>query len=48
MVLGTMDAAAVELVHKRVSELDDYRTVAEASIFFNNNQAVLDDLAPKT
>lgn len=45
VVLGTMDAAAVELVNKRVSQLDDYKIVAEASIFFGNNQAVLDDAA---
>lgn len=45
--LGTLDAAAIELVNQRVSDLDDYRTVAEVSIFFDNNKAVLDDTSKK-
>src|SRR6266481_9649315 len=31
---ANMDAAAVLLVNKRVSDLDDYKTVAEAAIYF--------------
>ena len=43
--LGVMDAAAVQLINKRVSDLDDYQTVAETTIYFGNNKAVLDDAA---
>jgi outer membrane protein OmpA-like peptidoglycan-associated protein len=37
-----MDAAAVLLVNKRVSDLDDYKTVAEAGIYFPADNATLD------
>ena len=37
-----MDAAAVLLVNKRVSDLDDYKTVAEAGIYFATDNATLD------
>ena len=30
--LGVLDAAAVQMINKRVSELDDYETVAEISV----------------
>ena len=38
-----MDAAAVQWINKRVSELDDYDTVAETTVYFGNGKAVLDD-----
>ena len=28
-----MDAAAIQMVNKRVSDLDDYKTVVEAGIY---------------
>jgi len=37
-----MDAAAVLLVNKRVSDLGDYKTVAEAGIYFESDNATLD------
>jgi outer membrane protein OmpA-like peptidoglycan-associated protein len=37
-----MDAAAVLLVNKRVSDLDDYKVVAEAGIYFPADNATLD------
>jgi outer membrane protein OmpA-like peptidoglycan-associated protein len=43
--VAVMDAAAVQLVNKRVSDLDDYKTVAEAGIYFPSDNATLDDAA---
>ena len=40
-----MDAAAIQLVNQRVSDLDSYKTVAEAVIFFPTDGATLDDAA---
>ena len=40
-----MDAAAITLVNQRVSDLGDYKTVAEAVIFFPVDGASLDDSA---
>jgi outer membrane protein OmpA-like peptidoglycan-associated protein len=40
-----MDAAAVLLVNKRVSDLDDYKVVAQAGIYFASANATLDDAA---
>lgn len=45
--LGVLDAVAVQMINKRVSELDAYETVAEISIYFGNDNAVLDDAAKK-
>ena len=39
------NAAAVEMVNKRVSDLDDYQTVAEAVIYYPSGQYVLDSAA---
>jgi hypothetical protein len=35
------------MINKRVSELDDYETVAELSVYFGNDKAVLDNDAKK-
>jgi outer membrane protein OmpA-like peptidoglycan-associated protein len=43
--VAVVDAEAVALVNKRVSDLDDYKTVAEAGIYFPSDKAVLDDAA---
>jgi outer membrane protein OmpA-like peptidoglycan-associated protein len=43
--VAVMDAAAIQLVNKRVSDLDDYKTVAEAGIYFDTGKANLDDAA---
>jgi outer membrane protein OmpA-like peptidoglycan-associated protein len=43
--VAVMDAAAVEMVNKRVSDLGDYKTVAEAGIYFPADGATLDDAA---
>jgi outer membrane protein OmpA-like peptidoglycan-associated protein len=40
-----MDAAAVLLVNKRVSDLDDYKVVSEAGIYFPSDDGVLDGAA---
>jgi outer membrane protein OmpA-like peptidoglycan-associated protein len=40
--VAVFDAEAVSLVNKRVSDLDDYKTVAEAGIFFPPDGAKLD------
>jgi outer membrane protein OmpA-like peptidoglycan-associated protein len=40
-----MDAAAISMVNKRVSDLDDYKLVAEAGIYFPSNVSTLDDAA---
>jgi len=42
---AVMDADAIAMVNKRVSDLGDYKTVAEAQIFFPANGATLDDAA---
>jgi len=42
---ASMDAAAVLLVNKRVSDLDDYKTVAEAGIYFASDDGTLDGAA---
>jgi outer membrane protein OmpA-like peptidoglycan-associated protein len=39
------NAGAVEMVNKRVSDLDDYKTVAEAEIFYASGKYALDDAA---
>lgn len=38
---AVMDAAAVEMVNKRVSDLGDYKTVVEAALFFDTGKATL-------
>lgn len=43
--LALMDAAAAEMLNQRVSDLDDYRTVAEAMIFYAPGKYILDDAA---
>jgi outer membrane protein OmpA-like peptidoglycan-associated protein len=43
--VAVMDAAAIQLVNKRVSDLDDYKAVAEAGIYFDTGKANLDDAA---
>jgi len=43
--LGVADAEAVAMVNKRVSDLADYKTVAEAGIYFPTDVATLDDAA---
>jgi outer membrane protein OmpA-like peptidoglycan-associated protein len=45
--VGVLDAQALQIVNTRVSDLDDYKTVAEAGIYFANDQAVLDEAAKK-
>ena len=42
-VVAVTDAQAVALVNQRVSDLADYKTVAEADLFFNTGQATLSD-----
>jgi outer membrane protein OmpA-like peptidoglycan-associated protein len=41
--LALMDAAAAQMVNQRVSNLDDYKTVAEAVIFYPSGKYILDD-----
>jgi outer membrane protein OmpA-like peptidoglycan-associated protein len=43
--VAVMDAAAIQMVNKRVSDMDDYKTVAEAGIYFDSGKANLDDAA---
>jgi outer membrane protein OmpA-like peptidoglycan-associated protein len=43
--VAVMDAAAIQMVNKRVSDMDDYRTVVEAGIYFPSDEATLDDAA---
>jgi outer membrane protein OmpA-like peptidoglycan-associated protein len=45
--VGILDAQALQIVNTRVSDLDDYKTVAEAGIYFPNDQAALDDAAKR-
>ncbi len=40
--IGLMDADAIAHVNKRVSDLDDYKTVAAAGIYFPSDKATLD------
>jgi outer membrane protein OmpA-like peptidoglycan-associated protein len=40
--VAMMNAGAVEMVNKRVSDLDDYQTVAEAVIYYPTGQYALD------
>ncbi len=41
--LGVMDAAAIQEVNKRVSDLGDYKTVAQAGVYFAVDQSALND-----
>jgi outer membrane protein OmpA-like peptidoglycan-associated protein len=41
--LAVMDADAVQMVNKRVSDLGDYKTVEEAALFFDSGKSVLSD-----
>jgi outer membrane protein OmpA-like peptidoglycan-associated protein len=43
--VAVMDAAAIQMVNQRVSDMDDYKTVAEAGIYFDSGKANLDDAA---
>jgi outer membrane protein OmpA-like peptidoglycan-associated protein len=45
--VGILDAQALQIMNTRVSGLDDYKTVAEAGIYFANDEAALDDAAKK-
>jgi outer membrane protein OmpA-like peptidoglycan-associated protein len=40
--VAMMNAGAVEMVNKRVSDLDDYQTVAEAVVYYPTGQYALD------
>jgi outer membrane protein OmpA-like peptidoglycan-associated protein len=40
--IGMWDAAAVQMVNQRVSDLNDYKTIAEADIYFPTNSSALD------
>jgi len=42
---AVMDAAAIQMVNQRVSDLGDYKTVAEAGIYFPSDGSALDDAA---
>jgi outer membrane protein OmpA-like peptidoglycan-associated protein len=44
-VVAITNAAAVQIVNQRVSDLDDYQTVAEAAIFYPSGKYTLDDAA---
>ncbi len=44
-VVAITNAAAVQIVNQRVSDLDDYQTVAEAAIFYPSGQYTLDNAA---
>jgi outer membrane protein OmpA-like peptidoglycan-associated protein len=41
--VAVADADAVALVNQRVSDLGDYKTIAEAGVFFDTGQATLSD-----
>ena len=43
--VAMMNAGAIETVNKRVSDLDDYQTVAEAVIYYPSGKYTLDDAA---
>jgi outer membrane protein OmpA-like peptidoglycan-associated protein len=40
--VAVMNAADVQMVNQRVSDLDDYKTVAEAAIYYPSGQYILD------
>ena len=42
---AVMDAEAISMVNKRVSDLDRYKTVSEAVIYFSSDGSTLDDAA---
>lgn len=42
---AVMDAAAIQMVNQRVSDLGDYKTVAQAGIYFPSDGSALDDAA---
>jgi outer membrane protein OmpA-like peptidoglycan-associated protein len=44
-MVAITNAAAVQIVNQRVSDLDDYQTVAEAAIFYPSGQYTLDAAA---
>jgi outer membrane protein OmpA-like peptidoglycan-associated protein len=44
-VVAVTNAADVNLVNQRVSDLDDYKTVAQAAIFYPTGQSTLNDAA---
>jgi len=43
--VAVMNAADIQTVNKRVSDLDDYKTVAEAVVYYPTGQYTLDDAA---
>jgi outer membrane protein OmpA-like peptidoglycan-associated protein len=43
--LAVMNTAQVQMVNKRVSDLDDYKTVAAAAIYYPSGASILDDAA---
>jgi outer membrane protein OmpA-like peptidoglycan-associated protein len=43
--IAVMNAGAIQTVNKRVSDLDDYKTVAEAVIYYPTGQSTLDAAA---
>jgi outer membrane protein OmpA-like peptidoglycan-associated protein len=43
--VGVADAAAISMVNQRVSDLGDYKTVAEAGIYFSSDVSTLDAAA---
>lgn len=43
--LAVYNAAEIAMVNKRVSDLDEYKVVGEAAIFFDSGKANLDDAA---
>jgi outer membrane protein OmpA-like peptidoglycan-associated protein len=45
--VGILDAQALQIVNTRVSDQNDYKTAAEAGIYFANDEAALDDAAKK-
>ena len=45
---AVMDAEAIQMVNKRVSDLADYQTVVEAALFFDTGKASLSDADKQT
>ena len=45
--VGILDAQALQIVNTRVSDQDDYKTAAEAGIYFANDEAALDEAGKK-
>ena len=43
--MGVIDAADVQMVNQRVSDLGDYQTVANAGVYFPSDGSTLDDAA---